>query len=85
MRHPIWRMESLYFASISIYDGNTPPSKRLLGRSIVLKLKRVDIQGFKSFYDRSDLRFHGTGIGMEIRRVSTNRMAGFLETLAGQP
>jgi NitT/TauT family transport system ATP-binding protein len=29
--------------------------------------------------------FHGTGIGMEICRVSTNRMAGFLETLAGQP
>jgi len=28
----------------------------------LLKLKRVDIQGFKSFYDRSDLRFHGTGI-----------------------
>ena len=28
----------------------------------MLKLKRVDIQGFKSFYDRSDLRFHGTGI-----------------------
>ncbi|HLH41399.1 MAG TPA: chromosome segregation protein SMC [Bryobacteraceae bacterium] len=28
----------------------------------MLKLKRVDIQGFKSFYDRSDLRFHGAGI-----------------------
>jgi chromosome segregation protein len=28
----------------------------------VLKLKRVDLQGFKSFYDRTDLRFHGTGI-----------------------
>jgi chromosome segregation protein len=28
----------------------------------LLKLKRVDIHGFKSFYDRSDLRFHGTGI-----------------------
>jgi chromosome segregation protein len=28
----------------------------------LLKLRRVDIQGFKSFYDRSDLRFHGTGI-----------------------
>src|SRR5215472_11524786 len=35
---------------------------RLLGRTVVLKLKRVDIQGFKSFYDRSDLRFHGAGI-----------------------
>ena len=28
----------------------------------MLKLKRVDIQGFKSFYDRTDLRFHGSGI-----------------------
>jgi chromosome segregation protein len=28
----------------------------------LLKLKRVDIHGFKSFYDRSDLKFHGTGI-----------------------
>ena len=28
----------------------------------MLKLRRVDIQGFKSFYDRSDLRFHGAGI-----------------------
>jgi chromosome segregation ATPase len=28
----------------------------------LLKLKRVDIQGFKSFYDRTDMRFHGSGI-----------------------
>ena len=28
----------------------------------MLKLKRVDIQGFKSFYDRTDMRFHGSGI-----------------------
>ncbi|MEP7353194.1 MAG: chromosome segregation protein SMC [Acidobacteriota bacterium] len=28
----------------------------------MLKLKRVDIQGFKSFYDRSDMKFHGSGI-----------------------
>jgi chromosome segregation protein len=28
----------------------------------VLKLKRVDIQGFKSFYDRTDMKFHGSGI-----------------------
>src|ERR1700681_948187 len=28
----------------------------------LLKLKRVDIHGFKSFYDRTDMRFHGSGI-----------------------
>src|SRR5882672_3483550 len=30
--------------------------------SILLKLKRVDIQGFKSFYDRTEMRFTGSGI-----------------------
>ena len=28
----------------------------------MLRLKRVDIQGFKSFYDRTEMRFHGSGI-----------------------
>lgn len=28
----------------------------------MLKLKRVDIQGFKSFYERSEMKFHGSGI-----------------------
>jgi chromosome segregation protein len=28
----------------------------------LLKLKRVDIHGFKSFYDRTELKFHGVGI-----------------------
>ena len=28
----------------------------------MLKLKRVDIQGFKSFYERTDLKFHGSGV-----------------------
>jgi chromosome segregation protein len=28
----------------------------------LLQLKRVEIQGFKSFYDRTELRFDGTGI-----------------------
>ena len=28
----------------------------------MLKLKRVEIQGFKSFCDRSEMRFHGAGI-----------------------
>jgi chromosome segregation protein len=28
----------------------------------LLQLKRVDIQGFKSFYDRTEMRFHGSGV-----------------------
>lgn len=28
----------------------------------MLKLKRVELQGFKSFCDRSEMRFHGTGV-----------------------
>ena len=28
----------------------------------MLKLKRIELQGFKSFADRSDLRFQGSGI-----------------------
>jgi len=28
----------------------------------LLKLKRVEIQGFKSFFDRTEMRFNGTGI-----------------------
>jgi len=28
----------------------------------VLKLKRVEVQGFKSFFDRTEMRFNGTGI-----------------------
>ncbi len=32
----------------------------------MLKLKRVDIQGFKSFYDRTEMRFHGSGIAAVV-------------------
>ena len=32
----------------------------------MLKLKRVDIQGFKSFYDRTEMRFHGHGIAAVV-------------------
>ncbi len=28
----------------------------------MLRLRRVDIQGFKSFYDRTEMRFHGSGV-----------------------
>ncbi|MEO8098629.1 MAG: chromosome segregation protein SMC [Acidobacteriota bacterium] len=32
----------------------------------MLKLKRVDIHGFKSFYDRTDMKFHGSGIAAVV-------------------
>ncbi|MBK9169987.1 MAG: chromosome segregation protein SMC [Bryobacterales bacterium] len=32
----------------------------------MLKLKRVELQGFKSFYDRSELRFSGEGIAAVV-------------------
>src|ERR1700751_3738198 len=32
------------------------------GDSILLKLKRVEIQGFKSFVDRTEMKFAGSGI-----------------------
>src|SRR5208282_1186780 len=40
-----------------------PQKCQSVGRgSSVLQLKRVDIQGFKSFYERTEMRFHGSGI-----------------------
>ena len=32
----------------------------------MLKLKRVEIQGFKSFFDRTEMRFNGTGIAAVV-------------------
>ena len=32
----------------------------------MLKLKRVEIQGFKSFCDRTEMRFHGAGIAAVV-------------------
>src|SRR3989441_12950277 len=32
------------------------------GEGILLKLKRVEIQGFKSFFDKTEMRFNGSGI-----------------------
>src|SRR5580700_8262159 len=40
------------------------PSPEMIigGEGILLKLKRVEIQGFKSFFDRTEMRFSGSGI-----------------------
>ncbi len=32
----------------------------------MLKLKRVEIQGFKSFFDRTEMRFNGTGVAAVV-------------------
>ncbi len=41
----------------------TPPRIYLREGSLaLLKLKRVEIQGFKSFYDRTEMKFNGSGI-----------------------
>jgi chromosome segregation protein len=32
----------------------------------LLKLKRVEIHGFKSFYDRTEMKFSGTGIAAVV-------------------
>ncbi len=32
----------------------------------MLRLKRVELQGFKSFCDRSEMRFHGTGVAAVV-------------------
>ena len=36
------------------------------GEHPLLKLKRVELQGFKSFCDRSEMRFHGAGIAAVV-------------------
>ena len=32
----------------------------------MLKLKRVEVQGFKSFYDRTEMKFSGSGIAAVV-------------------
>jgi chromosome segregation protein len=39
-----------------------PPENEQEGVSTLLKLKRVEIQGFKSFFDKTEMRFNGSGI-----------------------
>src|SRR6202790_4147451 len=40
------------------------PSPEIIigGEGILLKLKRVEIQGFTSFFDRTEMKFNGSGI-----------------------
>src|ERR1700682_5040346 len=57
---------ALLLAWIGVGWCHSPLSERLREGACVLKLKRVDIQGFKSFYDRTDMRFHGSGIAAVV-------------------
>ena len=41
-----------------IHSGRVDPA--------LLKLKRVEIQGFKSFYDRTEMKFNGNGIAAVV-------------------
>src|SRR5271156_3070324 len=44
-----------------------PPRETIIGRGCtLLKLKRVEIQGFKSFYDRTEMKFNGNGIAAVV-------------------
>ena len=54
----------------------------------MLKLKRVEIQGFKSFFDRTEMRFNGTGIAAVVgpngcgkSNLSDSRSRAFLVIL----
>jgi NitT/TauT family transport system ATP-binding protein len=55
--------------------------RKLVDQIYVLMTTRTSAERDK----KASEGFHGTGIGMALRRVSTNRLAGLLETLAGPP
>src|ERR1700719_1509127 len=42
------------------------PETIIGGDAILLKLKRVEIQGFKSFFDRTEMKFAGSGIAAVV-------------------
>jgi NitT/TauT family transport system ATP-binding protein len=58
-----------------------PEFRKLVDQIYVLMTKRTAAERDK----KAGEGIHGTGIGMAFRRVSTNRLAGLLETLAGPP
>ncbi len=45
-----------------------PPPENLSWTEVypLLKIKRVEMQGFKSFCDRTEMRFHGSGIAAVV-------------------
>ncbi len=57
---------SLYKAISPEYDGVTPENRVQGGCARLLKLKRVEIHGFKSFYNRTEMKFNGNGIAAVV-------------------
>src|SRR5579872_1985349 len=54
-------------AEAGVCSMESPPEKYTQGGFVVLlKLKRVEIQGFKSFYDRTEMKFTGNGIAAVV-------------------
>ena len=58
--------DPLYNGGEPVYDGCIPPRTIWKGFTVLLKLKRVEIQGFKSFFDRTEMRFNGAGIAAVV-------------------
>ncbi len=56
----------LYLPHKPGYYGGTPRAILQEGSVVLLKLKRVEIQGFKSFYDRTEMKFNGSGIAAVV-------------------
>ena len=56
----------LYTGRQERYDKGTPENKNKGAQRHLLKLKRVEIHGFKSFYDRTEMKFNGSGIAAVV-------------------
>ena len=58
-------MVQLYISPCLRYHGEASPGK-LKAVFAVLKLKKVELQGFKSFCDKTELKFNGGGIAAVV-------------------
>ncbi len=60
--------DPLYFAGKPDYHKIHPPSNELFweGTDPLLTLKRVELHGFKSFFDKTEMRFNGSGIAAVV-------------------
>ncbi len=56
----------LYTTPPRVYHKATPENFTKEWYLRLLKLKRVEIHGFKSFYDRTEMRFNGSGIAAVV-------------------
>lgn len=76
--HPINQWLACFTFGETPFTIESSPEPRAPGRSLadwsfdgkgnrhLLKLKRVEIQGFKSFCDRTEMHFHGAGIAAVV-------------------